>query len=367
MSDDPALQRNNILAASSSPQHEAVTLSVSRTDSTSLAQRGRAFSQSPTGSLPAFITLDFASSQVPDPHGCFSTGTLREWDDDDGGNAFGLNGRDDSLTEAAPEVAASYSLSVASTGQESSASPPPRMIDSVATSSQPGTRLPIGDQGGNEVTPGNITPGVDEIVQEIAAAGSNNRAIDLTASDVFIPLDGTELDASVTESTTDTHISWSVAIPGRISLFPQQDPDAFHLLSFYLSRTANSMGNGSTDSNPFLSTLVPLAFSDQLVLQLLLAQSAVHRQVGQGYLTSDQVAQRYYTGSLRLFRSAIREYISGKSTDRLVLTIGSLILSLTEVCRHHISVNLELCKALTQYFYWIRSPEGILTATSSII
>jgi transcription factor-like protein/Zn(2)-Cys(6) binuclear cluster domain-containing protein len=129
-------------------------------------------------------------------------------------------------------------------------------------------------------------------------------------------------------------LSLSISIPTQLSLFPQHDADASGLLSYYLSRTANSMGNGSTELNPFVCTFVPLAFSNQLVLQLILAQSAVHRQVGHSPLPSDQLAQRYYTDSLRLFRSAVGDYMSGKSSDKLVLTTGSLILSLTEVCPH---------------------------------
>lgn len=35
-------------------------------------------------------------------------GIFCEWDDDDGGNVFGLNGRDDSFIEVVLEVVVSY-------------------------------------------------------------------------------------------------------------------------------------------------------------------------------------------------------------------------------------------------------------------
>ena len=131
---------------------------------------------------------------------------------------------------------------------------------------------------------------------------------------------------------TGTETPMSMPMLQQLSLFPQHGSGGFELLSYYMSRTANSMGNGSTDSNPFLVTLVPLAFSDHLVLQLILAQSAVHRQVaGEGRSSTDQVAHQHYSGSLRLFRSAIGEHLLGKPVNKLALTIGSLILSLTEV------------------------------------
>lgn len=91
------------------------------------------------------------------------------------------------------------------------------------------------------------------------------------------------------------------------------------------------MGNGSTDVNPFISKLVPLAFSSPLVLQLILAQSASHRQAAHSYAVGNEVAQKYYTDSLRMFRNVVGEYMSGKVENTLILTVGSLILCLTEV------------------------------------
>lgn len=118
-----------------------------------------------------------------------------------------------------------------------------------------------------------------------------------------------------------------------MSLLPSHGHDSFELLSYYLTRTANSMGNGSTDINPFIAKLVPLAFSNPLVLQLLLAQSASHRQSAESAVLGNEVAHQYYTDSLRMFRNVVTEYVSGKDENTLVLTVGSLILSLTEVAR----------------------------------
>lgn len=117
------------------------------------------------------------------------------------------------------------------------------------------------------------------------------------------------------------------------SMLPSYGSDSLELLSHYLSRTANSMGNGSTDINPFIAQLVPIAFSNPLVLQLILAQSASHRQASGGEVVGNEVAQKYYTDSLRMFRNVVNEYMSGKEENTLVLTIGSLILSLTEIAR----------------------------------
>jgi hypothetical protein len=121
------------------------------------------------------------------------------------------------------------------------------------------------------------------------------------------------------------------AITMPMSMLPEQGHQSYELLSYYLSRTANSMGNGSTDVNPFIAKLIPLAFSKPLVLQLILAQSAAHRQASAERHPSDEIAQRYYTDSLRMFRNVVDEYVSGNAENTLVLTVGSLIMCLTEV------------------------------------
>lgn len=131
---------------------------------------------------------------------------------------------------------------------------------------------------------------------------------------------------------SDAGFTMNGGIPMPMSMLPQQGQHSYELLSYYLARTANSMGNGSTDVNPFIAKLIPLAFSNPLVLQLILAQSAAHRQASAEPLPTDEVAQRYYTDSLRMFRNVVDEYVSGNAENTLVLTVGSLIMCLTEVC-----------------------------------
>ncbi|CVK90496.1 related to C6 transcription factor [Fusarium mangiferae] len=131
----------------------------------------------------------------------------------------------------------------------------------------------------------------------------------------------------------DTGLPFNGAITMPMSMLPEQGHQSYELLSYYLSRTANSMGNGSTDVNPFIAKLIPLAFSKPLVLQLILAQSAAHRQASAERHPSDEIAQRYYTDSLRMFRNVVDEYVSGNAENTLVLTVGSLIMCLTEVAK----------------------------------
>lgn len=108
------------------------------------------------------------------------------------------------------------------------------------------------------------------------------------------------------------------------------DNQRFELLGHYLTVTAHAMSNGTMSSNPFLSQLVPLAFSSNLILQLLLAQSAAHRAIRDQENTA--LAQTCYFQSVRLFRKTVDDYIRGVHDDPIPLMVGALIMCFTEVC-----------------------------------
>ncbi|KAH6989131.1 fungal-specific transcription factor domain-containing protein [Ilyonectria sp. MPI-CAGE-AT-0026] len=125
-----------------------------------------------------------------------------------------------------------------------------------------------------------------------------------------------------------THAS---SIPKPVSPFPCQDSRSLELLSHYLSRTALSMGNGSTDVNPFISQLVPLSFANGVILDLLLCQSAAHRAIED--TTKLGVAHGHYNKSLRMFRKSIQDFIDGQETNSLWIVVGALIMCFTETTK----------------------------------
>lgn len=119
-------------------------------------------------------------------------------------------------------------------------------------------------------------------------------------------------------------------LPRSLSMLPGHDPECFQLLSHYLGTTADCMSNGSTPINPFLVQVVPLAFSSDLVLQLVLTQSAAHRAF-RSKRDVDDTAEGQYTKALRLFRKGVTEFIDGEESSPLLLTVGALIMCFTEV------------------------------------
>lgn len=109
----------------------------------------------------------------------------------------------------------------------------------------------------------------------------------------------------------------------------ETEKESHELLGHYISVTANAMANGTNPENPFLVQLIPLAFSSNLILQLLLAQSAAHRAIRGGQTTA--VAHRYYSQSVRLFRQNVNAFIFGERNDPIPLVLGALIMCFTEV------------------------------------
>lgn len=123
-----------------------------------------------------------------------------------------------------------------------------------------------------------------------------------------------------------------VQVPRPLSFMPGiNDSNSMDLLSHYLGVTTVSMANGSTPDNPFCVQLIPLAFGSDLVLQLLLTQSAVHR-ASKSLCSGDRVADQYYGRSIRLFQRSLSSFIGGQPLEqKLTMGIGALILCFIEV------------------------------------
>ncbi|KAE8155020.1 fungal-specific transcription factor domain-containing protein [Aspergillus avenaceus] len=117
-----------------------------------------------------------------------------------------------------------------------------------------------------------------------------------------------------------------------LSMLPGCSHESYQLLSHYLATTAEVMANGSTPVNPFLVQIVPLAFTSDLLLQLVLTQSAAHRAF-RCRNDSDEVAQTHYTKALQLFRKGVTEFIDGKESNPLMLTVGALVMCFTETAK----------------------------------
>jgi hypothetical protein len=139
-------------------------------------------------------------------------------------------------------------------------------------------------------------------------------------------------------------VSMGNVLPRNLSLLPGYDSESYQLLSHYLATTADCMANGSTPINPFLVQIVPLAFSSDLLLQLVITQSAAHRAF-RSRDESDTIAHSHYTKALQHFRRGVTDFIDGKESNPLMLLVGALLMCFTEV--NDLSKNQNLHNDLT--------------------
>lgn len=113
-----------------------------------------------------------------------------------------------------------------------------------------------------------------------------------------------------------------------VELFPDFEPRSYELFQHYIERTAISLSNNSTSINPFVTEIVLLAMSNTLILQLLLAQSAAHKNITQPCSTKT-VAIREYIKSAKIFRGSL----SLVTLDPIVLAMAALIFCFIETTR----------------------------------
>ncbi|KAJ5507978.1 hypothetical protein N7527_010121 [Penicillium freii] len=166
----------------------------------------------------------------------------------------------------------------------------------------------------------------------------------------------TATGGSPTSDALVTSVPVGNALPRSLSLLPGYDAESYQLLSHYLATTADCMANGSTPVNPFLVQIVPLAFSSDLLLQLVITQSAAHRAF-RSRDESDTIAHSHYTKALQHFRRGVTDFIDGKESNPLMLLVGALLMCFTETAKgdmngtifdHLSAANSLLVKLLAQ-------------------
>ncbi|PYI31042.1 hypothetical protein BP00DRAFT_457237 [Aspergillus indologenus CBS 114.80] len=170
------------------------------------------------------------------------------------------------------------------------------------------------------------TPREMELLEDEHGRSNTTPGVTTIAS----PSTATEPAQARTATTALTTIGH--ALPRAMSMMPNHGLDAYQLLSHYMATTADCMANGSTPINPFLVQIVPLAFSSDLLLQLVLTQSAAHRAFRRRN-DSDEVAQSHYTTALQLFRKGVTAFIDGRESNPLILTVGALVMCFTETAK----------------------------------
>lgn len=173
-----------------------------------------------------------------------------------------------------------------------------------------------------------VSPG-SQRQPSISSIGGRSGILGDGVEDVTTQEENIDRRAS-TIGTADNALMVGNLVPRNLSMLPGYDPDSYQLLSHYLSTTADCMANGSTPINPFLVQIVPLAFTSDLLLQLVITQSAAHRAFRRRDET-DAIAHSHYAKAIQLFRHGVTEFIEGKESNPLMLLVGALVMCFTEV------------------------------------
>ncbi|OLN87231.1 Zinc cluster transcription factor CZF1 [Colletotrichum chlorophyti] len=213
---------------------------------------------------------------------------------------------------------------------QSSESPDASSTDN--TSSPSTTRETVVDQDESVASPSLCDTSVDALASFDFASFSSNAIEENEDDNPMDVEDGRALSPLRRTSIVNRHV------PRAVSFLPgSHDSVSLELMSHYLGATTISMANGSTLENPFSEQLIPLAFSSDLVLQLLLTQSAVHR-ASKSLVAADRIATKYYNQSLRLFQQHISNFMGGQQGEEtLILGVSALIFCLIETAKGDIN------------------------------
>lgn len=106
-------------------------------------------------------------------------------------------------------------------------------------------------------------------------------------------------------------------------------PDSRLLLEHYYHRTADVMSVRPRTANPYVTQLIPIIFSNDLVLQTMLVLSGVH--YGEDVSMSCQAATWMHYGQLmKSLKCALTRHASGSESAAVPLLIATMMLSFVE-------------------------------------
>ncbi|CAM1504158.1 Fc.00g017490.m01.CDS01 [Cosmosporella sp. VM-42] len=141
-----------------------------------------------------------------------------------------------------------------------------------------------------------------------------------------------------------------------------REPRSKRLLHHYLHRTNKVMAGCHGDRNPYVTELIPMAMSDELVLHVLLACSGIH-YAGLAGTPVDEVTWMHYGQAIQAQKFGLTQLARGKDDGVVALVVTAVLLCIIETFRvdagatplHHLrAARVLLHKAL-------KLPENLLS------
>ncbi|RFU72776.1 c6 transcription factor [Trichoderma arundinaceum] len=129
------------------------------------------------------------------------------------------------------------------------------------------------------------------------------------------------------------HLLPSALCQMPVSLLPANEYSTAEILFYYNVRQPGFRSNNSIDIDLNDDKFRQLAYSNPLVMQLIVAHKADHRPVNDAAFASGEGVERFHAAAIRKLGPKIARYLAGNEDEMLSLTLGSVVLSLTEMAR----------------------------------
>ena len=119
-------------------------------------------------------------------------------------------------------------------------------------------------------------------------------------------------------------------------------PKSRWLFDWYVSRTAVQFGIITPGRNPFIRCVLPLAFSDELIMNCILALAGAElgEEIGAATVST---TWKHYTLVLRDLQASMSQGMQDHKNKRFHLLLVTLFLGLIEVCYDSIPPSCPIC------------------------
>jgi hypothetical protein len=110
-----------------------------------------------------------------------------------------------------------------------------------------------------------------------------------------------------------------------------QSPCASILLEHFISKTSHILVGRDALRNPWLYSILPMAYSNPLVMHAVLAISGVHMMHRKPDVTVKQATYAHYGHAVQQFTGQLATWVGGSQKETLHLFLAAVLLIMYEV------------------------------------
>ena len=122
-----------------------------------------------------------------------------------------------------------------------------------------------------------------------------------------------------------------IRLPEMFGTVSLKDPSSRILFEHYIDNTSQLLCTIQGPENPFITCVMPLARTDSMIMDCVLAISGAHLVCGTSGADIQLASLTHYALALRQFKHALTKTVSGKVLKPVNLLLTALMLCLVEV------------------------------------